>query len=231
MDETPLSFDIPSNMTVEETGASTVSIRKTGHEKSNFTVVLSCMEDGTKLPPLIIFKLVNVPFQIFPSGVVIRADREGYMNSDEMIWWIENVWNLHATRSINPCSLLVLDTFRGHLTDVVKRRFDEKNTNLAVVPGGLTSKLQPLDVCINKSFKNKYRESEWVQTSWEKCDERNDDEYDEYNEENNEIIDLINDENDKENNEIIDLINDKELSNDYSENRWVSYAALYGTYC
>ncbi|CAG8584843.1 5401_t:CDS:2, partial [Diversispora eburnea] len=38
MDETPLTFDMPSNMTVEETGSRTVSIHTTGHEKSNFTV-------------------------------------------------------------------------------------------------------------------------------------------------------------------------------------------------
>ena len=46
MDETPLTFDVPNNTTIEETGASTVSIRTTGHEKSNFTVVLACMADG-----------------------------------------------------------------------------------------------------------------------------------------------------------------------------------------
>ena len=86
---------------------------------------------------------------------MIRTNREGYMNSDEMIWWIENIWNQRATLSIDPRSLLVLDSFRGHLTDSVKNRFNEKNTNLAVIPGGLTSKLQPLDVSINKSFKNK----------------------------------------------------------------------------
>ncbi|CAG8654302.1 6096_t:CDS:2, partial [Diversispora eburnea] len=121
MDETPLTFDISSNMTVEETGSRTVSICTIGHEKSNFTVVLSCIADGTKLPPLIIFKLVNVSRQTFPSGVVVHAN---YL-------------------------------FREHLTDSVKQRFDEKNINLAVIPGGLTSKLKPLDVSINKSFKSK----------------------------------------------------------------------------
>jgi len=50
-----------------------------------------------------------------------------------------------------------MDSFRGHLTDPVKTRFNEKNTNFAVVPGGLTNKLQPLDVYIYKSFKNKVR--------------------------------------------------------------------------
>src|SRR6185437_9893421 len=146
MDETPLAFDVPSNYTVKETGAHTVSIRTTGYEKSNFTVVLGCLADGTKLVPMVIFKLVNVPRQTFPQGIVVRANPEGYMNSDEMIFWIENIWNRRAPLSVNPRSLLVLDSFRGHTTDPVKTRFKEKNTNIAVIPGGLTKKLQPLDV-------------------------------------------------------------------------------------
>lgn len=61
MDETLLSFDVSNTFTVEETGAHTVRICTTGYKKSNFTVVLCCLADGTKLPPMIIFKLVNVP--------------------------------------------------------------------------------------------------------------------------------------------------------------------------
>ncbi|CAG8600235.1 6991_t:CDS:1, partial [Diversispora eburnea] len=45
MDKIPLSFDISSNTTIEETNTNTVSIRITGYEKSNFTVVLSCIAD------------------------------------------------------------------------------------------------------------------------------------------------------------------------------------------
>ncbi|CAG8643491.1 5976_t:CDS:1, partial [Diversispora eburnea] len=45
IDETLLTFDMPSNITVEETGSRTVSIHTTGHKKLNFTVVLSCMAD------------------------------------------------------------------------------------------------------------------------------------------------------------------------------------------
>ncbi|GBB89003.1 hypothetical protein RclHR1_15640001 [Rhizophagus clarus] len=60
MNEIPVSFDLPSNTTIDELDARSVSIRTTGHEKANFTVVLTCMADGTKLLPLIIFKLKNV---------------------------------------------------------------------------------------------------------------------------------------------------------------------------
>ena len=89
MDETSLAFDVSSNYTIEETSAHIIEIRTTGYEKSNFTVVLSCLADGAKLPPMVIFKLVNVPRQKFPSGIVIRTNPQGYMNSDEMIYWIE----------------------------------------------------------------------------------------------------------------------------------------------
>ena len=41
----------------------------------------------------------------------------------------------------NHC--LVLNSFSAHIVDSVKRRFSEKNTNIAVIPGELTSHLQP----------------------------------------------------------------------------------------
>ena len=59
---------------------------------------------------------------------------------------------------------MVLDSFREHLVESVKNRFNEKQTNIAIIPDGLTSKLQPLDVAINKSFKAKlrYYYNEWM---------------------------------------------------------------------
>ena len=91
MDETLVSFDLPSNTTIDELGTRTVSIRTTGHERTNFTVVLTCMADGTKLPPLIIFKLKKIPKGNFSSGVIVRANPTGWMNENEMLYWIENV--------------------------------------------------------------------------------------------------------------------------------------------
>ncbi|CAI2173198.1 19408_t:CDS:1, partial [Funneliformis geosporum] len=48
-----------------------------------------------------------------------------------------------------------MDSFRGHIVNSVKNQLVEKNTNIAIILGGCTSKLQPLNVAINKSFKNK----------------------------------------------------------------------------
>ena len=56
MDETPIYFDIPDNNTVDRKGSSTVMIKTTGHEKTHLTLVLGCMANRHKLPPMIIFK-------------------------------------------------------------------------------------------------------------------------------------------------------------------------------
>ena len=52
----PLTFDVPSNKTVDVKGAKTIMIKTSGNEKMHYTVVLACCADGTKLPPLLIFK-------------------------------------------------------------------------------------------------------------------------------------------------------------------------------
>ncbi|GBB95339.1 hypothetical protein RclHR1_25100001 [Rhizophagus clarus] len=132
MDETLVFFDLLSNTTIDELGA-----------RSN------------KLPSLIIFKLKNVPRGNFPPEVIIRVNQKGWMNENEMLYWIENIWTKRE-RISNPQSLLVLDSFSAHIVDSVKRHFGEKNTNIAVIPGGLTSRLQPLNVSVNKSFKTKW---------------------------------------------------------------------------
>ncbi|CAI7832477.1 unnamed protein product, partial [Closterium sp. NIES-53] len=50
-------------------------------------------------------------------------------------------------------AMLVLDSYRGHLTKEVKARFAALNIVSAVNPAGCTADVQPLDVSVNKSFK------------------------------------------------------------------------------
>jgi len=60
--------------------------------------------------------------------------------------------------------MLVLDAFKGHLTDSVKNQLRKMNTELVVILGGMTSVLQPTDVSINKPFKDRLREQhlKWI---------------------------------------------------------------------
>jgi len=44
------------------------------------------MVDGTKLEPVIIFKLKNIPREVFPDRVKIRVNEKGWVNEEEMLW-------------------------------------------------------------------------------------------------------------------------------------------------
>lgn len=166
MDETPMTFDLPGNRTVAGIGNKTVLIRTTGHEKTHFTVVLSCLADGTKLRPVIIFKRKTLPKNAkFPSGVIVRAHIKGWMDEVGTKQWLNKVWNARPGAALKKKpSPFVWDMFRAHVTDGVKEEAKSDKTTLAVIPGGLTSLLQPLDVCLNKPFKDRIRKmwQEWM---------------------------------------------------------------------
>ena len=60
--------------------------------------------------------------------------------------------------------MLVLGAFRGHLTEPVKGQVRAMNGDLVIIPGGMTSQLQVLDIVVNKPFKDNLRKkyTEWL---------------------------------------------------------------------
>lgn len=168
-DETPVYFDMPRACTVNEVGAREVKVRTTGYEKQRVTVMLCITADGCKLPPYIILKRKNMPKnECFPKDVIVRVQEKGWMTADLMTDWIRVVWEQRPGALLGgPAgtrSMLLLDAFRGHLTPEVKTKLRNINSDLVVIPGGMTPVLQPLDVSVNKPFKANLRQEyeEWV---------------------------------------------------------------------
>ena len=164
MDETPMFFDMPGNRTVDFKGNTTVSVKTAGGEKAHFTVILSCMADGTKLKPAVVFKRKTMPKEKLPCELLVMVQEKGWVDESILMEWLEKVWFRRPGALLNPDSLLVWDMFRVHLLDSVKRKLQDKKTRQAVIPGGTTSILQPLDVCLNKPFKSNMRElwNDWM---------------------------------------------------------------------
>ena len=154
MDEMPMNFDMPPNRTVNSKGSKTVLIKTTGHEKTRFTVVLACMAHGTKLKPMVVFKRKTMPKLKFPAGVVVHVHPKGWMDEDRVKLWTGKVWKKRPGGLMKTKSLLVWDMFKAHVTEKSKDYVKRMNIDLAVIPGGLTSVVQPLDVCLNKPFKD-----------------------------------------------------------------------------
>ncbi|KAJ4446805.1 hypothetical protein ANN_13503 [Periplaneta americana] len=163
-DETPVFWDMPSNMTVDNKGAKSISLRTTGNEKQRITVMLAVTADGGKLPPYVILKRKTMPKQNLPKGLVIRCQEKGWMTTELMMYWLAMVWNRRPGVLLCKRAMLVLDAFKGHLTLEVKKKITALKTDLVIIPGGMTSKLQVLDVVVNKPFKDQLRKqySDWL---------------------------------------------------------------------
>ena len=77
--------------------------------------------------------------------------------------WSEKVWKKRPVSMFNRTSLLIFDGFTGHIDEDVRKNLKKKHQmTTAVIPGGLTKKLQPLDISVNCAFKSRMRDR-WEQ--------------------------------------------------------------------
>ena len=115
MDKTPIFFDMVSALTLDCRGAQSIPICTTGNEKNRLTCILGILADGTKLPLMVIFKGKRKPKGQYPPGLVLRMQKNGWMDENLMKDWLEMIWLQQAENASPKKSLLVLDSFVGHL--------------------------------------------------------------------------------------------------------------------
>jgi hypothetical protein len=61
-----------------------------------------------------------------------------------MMDWMKVVRNWHPGSLFSKHGMLLLDTFKRHLTQDVKEEMRKVNADLIMIPGGMTSQLQVL---------------------------------------------------------------------------------------
>ncbi|KAF0707580.1 hypothetical protein AaE_013543 [Aphanomyces astaci] len=143
MDETPVPFQPKIKTTIAKKGA--VSARKY----------------GTKLPPFVVFK--GVPGAriessldcVVPEGMFAACQHKAWMDEALTEKWFQTVWKPHVVGT--EASLLLWDDFACHKTAGINRSLASVGTESEIIPGGFTCLLQPLDVAINKPFKDRIR--------------------------------------------------------------------------
>lgn len=165
MDETPVWLEMPGKSTLDTQGAREVHVTSTGHEKEKITVTLGAYADGTKMAPLVHLPGVRPPKKDdIPSGIQVimcGAGKKSWANVESIKFWLQTLLGINNRRR----RLLVWDSFKAHITpeikDLVKTKY---NTDMAVIPGGCTCKLQPVDMSWNRPFKVKLAEyyDEWI---------------------------------------------------------------------
>jgi hypothetical protein len=75
------------------------------------------------------------------KGVIIQAQKSG---------WINRVWQKRPAALLNLSSMLVLDSFRGHTTEEVKKILKSRNTDRVIIPGGTDIDAATVG-CVHKS--------------------------------------------------------------------------------
>ncbi|KAM8924010.1 LOW QUALITY PROTEIN: uncharacterized protein RCH25_008770 [Pelodytes ibericus] len=163
-DQTTVYFDTPSHITMDNIAEKFTSMKPTATEKARITVMLAVLADGTKLPPYVVLKRRTMPKEILPSGVIVQVQKKGCMDESLVLDWLKVVWRRHQGIQCKRRGMLVLDAFRGHLTPKVKKHIGKMNTDLVVIPGGMTSRLQVLDVVVYRPFKDylKKQHTDWL---------------------------------------------------------------------
>ena len=98
MDETAVWEDMVSDMTVDKTGARTITVKSTGHEKCLVSICLTAKADGSKLKRLIVFKNAKRETKAlckeFKTRCVIVSSSNDWMNDDLTMEYIKKFWEL-----------------------------------------------------------------------------------------------------------------------------------------
>ena len=113
MDETPVWFDMTENFSINQKEEKTVHICEIDNENNWFTVILTCaaskdlyssvifnelflisnfflLTDGSKLPPIFIFKGKQMPRgEKAPSGVIVWFQENAWMNVNLMKRYVD----------------------------------------------------------------------------------------------------------------------------------------------
>ena len=162
MDETPFQLNMPGEATVTLTGNRSVPVHTTGHDKARFTVVLVAIADRKKLNPFVVVKSVRLVAELDREpGVIVAYGKNGWMNESLTKDWVKRG---RGTLSFGH-RLLVWDAYKCHLMQTIKNIVDRQTqSDIAVIPGGLTRLVQTADVSWNKPFKAAYKDlhNEWM---------------------------------------------------------------------
>lgn len=99
-----------------------------------------------------------------PEECSCTGARNGRMTSAMVEEWLRLIWECHACALLFKDSLLIFHSYRGHLTDAVKTALSKGRMDLGIIPGGMSSQLQLLDVAIKKPFKEGHRKfcTDWL---------------------------------------------------------------------
>ena len=164
MDETAIYLDCYPNRTVHIKGEKTVSVIIGGVSSIRFTLAITITMDGTKLPLFVIFKGVpgghierQLP-RIVPKGIIGCVQKKGWMHNRIMRIWYEKIFKPYVDTAPGETGIL-LDDFICRKYAEIKSKLTDNYAMLYIIQNHYTNILQPSDVGINKSLKDRLKKA------------------------------------------------------------------------
>ncbi|XP_034466622.1 pogo transposable element derived with ZNF domain b isoform X2 [Hippoglossus hippoglossus] len=112
------------------------------------TVFLAALADGTMLPSLVLANR-QLDEKVLPEFILLEAGPESLLVEEALDLWTNKIWHQHVCSRTQPSrSILVLDRHREHMGDQFLTSISGSGTLPAMIPGGCSFSLQPLDICV-----------------------------------------------------------------------------------
>ena len=167
MDQTPVPFTFNPSRTLELIGRRTVHVRKSTNDTKRATFAMTVTASGKVLTPLVVFKgkpggrIAQREFPTYPKEMLYACQENAWMDEKVMLMWVDKIlkpYVMTAPDGIVP--IVFLDSYRCHMMSSVVEAMQELGVEVEHIPGGCTGLCQPVDVGVNKPFKNRIR-NQW----------------------------------------------------------------------
>ena len=162
LDKTPIPFEYLEGKTYHTAGEKTIWVKesRSGWDKRQASLVLCVFADGVpRVPPMIIFRgtgqRLGAERAKYHDGVLVEFNPTAYMNDQLFERYIQE--HLIPVLGGHP-TLFALDLMGSHKTPAILDLLHSNNITPSLIPGGCTGLVQPLDVSVNKPFKELVRD-------------------------------------------------------------------------
>ena len=161
-DQTGIRLVPSSNWTMEKRGARRIEIAGS-KDKRQITAILCGTVQGELLPMQVIYKGRTKRCQpkfSFPLDWHITQSPKHWSNEETMLQYINHIIIPFVEKvrdrdglDEKQAALVILDNFKGQITNAVLSLLDENNIHTCMLPANTTDILQPMDLSVNKPAK------------------------------------------------------------------------------
>lgn len=150
-DETSLQLNPKPRQVLAEKGAATVYQTIDGSDKENYSVLFMYAADGTRAPPIILYKaksrVPNKVVQKLPQGWSIGLSENGFMQRENFYEYITNIWYPFLLKlKVQFPVVLFTDGHISHITIPLVSFCRQKSIEIVILYPHSTHITQPLDI-------------------------------------------------------------------------------------